>query len=338
MKKQPITRKYKALKRLILESLWNIKNSTMKNLLIILIIIPIWNVTFSQVAENTSFIDSVSSSIGDIKEELIKVNDNLYVIQPYGMAGNTGVFVSQDGVILVDDQWSTLSDKIKKLLATVTDKKIKAIINTHYHFDHTNGNLAFGPENVPIISHENALIRMSEKQVMPTFFNVVQTAYPIEARPTMTFMEKFILTEQDEKIELIHLKNAHTDGDIIVYFKNANIYHTGDIFVTYGLPHIDELAGGDIYGIIEAVDFLLLNSNTETLFIPGHGPLRTKKKVQEYRDLLACLLTIVEELTNEEMSINDIITQVKVRMDYNHYSGDDFIKQVHRSVLKKSKE
>lgn len=305
----------------------------MKNLLIILILFPLSNVTFSQVVENTAFVDTVSSSIGDIKEELVKVNENFYVIRPYGMAGNTGVFISEDGVILVDDQWSTLAGRIKKLIATVTDKKIKAIINTHYHFDHTHGNLAFGPENVPIISHDNALSRMSERQVMPTFFNVVQTAYPIKARPTMTFLDKFILTEQDEKIELIHLKNAHTDGDIIVYFKNANIYHTGDIFITYGLPHIDELAGGDIYGVIEAVDFLLLNSTTETQFIPGHGPLSTKKDVQDYRDLLVGLLSIVEELTTDGAGIEEIVNQVKQRMDYNHYSGDDFIRQVHRSVI-----
>ena len=311
----------------------------MKKLLIVLLtLFLLSNVSFSQTVENTVFIDTVSISIGNIKEELVKVNEDIYLIQPYGMAGNTGVFISNDGVILVDDQWSMLADRIKELILSITDKEIKAIINTHYHFDHTNGNLAFGMDNIPIISQENALVRMSQRQVMPTFFNVVQEAYPENAHPSMTFLEKFILHEQDETIELINLKNAHTDGDLIVYFKNANVYHTGDIFITYGLPHIDELAGGDIYGIIEAVDYLLQNSDEGTKFIPGHGPLSTKKEVQEYRDLLAGLLTIVEELTNEEMSINDIIAQVKVRMDYNHYSGNDFIKQVHRSVQKKPKE
>jgi len=309
-----------------------------KFLKVLLTLFLLSNISFSQTVENTVFIDTVSTSIGNIKEELVKVNEDIYMIQPYGMAGNTGVFISNDGVILVDDQWSMLADRIKELILSITDKEIKAIINTHYHFDHTNGNLAFGMDNIPIISQENALVRMSQRQVMPTFFNVVQEAYPENARPSMTFIEKFILHEQDETIELIHLKNAHTDGDLIVYFKNANVYHTGDIFITLGLPHIDELAGGDIYGIIEAVDYLLQNSDEGTKFIPGHGPLSTKKEVQEYRDLLAGLLTIVEELTNEEMSINDIITQVKVRMDYNHYSGNDFIKQVHRSVQKKPKE
>lgn len=311
----------------------------MKKLLILfLTLFLLSNVSFSQTVENTAFIDTVSSSIGKIKEELVKVNENLYIIQPYGIAGNTGVFISNDGVILVDDQWSMLADRIKELVSSVTDKEIKAIINTHYHFDHTNGNLAFGIDNIPIISQENALVRMSQRQVMPTFFNVVQEAYPENAQPSMTFLEKFVLREQDERIELIHLKNAHTDGDLIVYFKLANVYHTGDIFITLGLPHIDEIAGGDIYGLIEAVDYMLQNSNEGTKFIPGHGPLSTKKEVHEYRNLLTGLLTIVEELAYEEIEIDDIIKQVKLRMDYNHYSGDDFIRQVHRSVLNKLKD
>lgn len=185
------------------------------------------NVSFSQIPENTTFVDSVASVIGDIKEELVKVKENLYVIQPYGIAGNTGVFISGDGVILIDDQWAMLADRIEEMIATITDKKIKMIINTHYHFDHTHGNLFFGKENIPIISQENALERMSERQVIPTFLNVVQEAYPKNTRPSMTFLEKFVFHEKEEHIELTHLKNAHTDGDLIVHFVNANVYHTG---------------------------------------------------------------------------------------------------------------
>ena len=123
-----------------------------------------------------------------------------------------------------------------------------------------------------------------------------------------------------------------------MYFENANVYHTGDIFITLGLPHIDELAGGDIYGLTEAVDYMLKHSNDETKFIPGHGPLSTKKEVHEYKNLLTRLLTIVEESVNQGIEIDHIIKQVKLRTDYNHYSGDEFIRQVHRSVLNKLKD
>jgi glyoxylase-like metal-dependent hydrolase (beta-lactamase superfamily II) len=293
------------------------------------------NVSFSQIPENTTFVDSVAASIGNIKEELVKVKENLYVIQPYGLAGNTGVFISDDGVILIDDQWAMLADRIKELIATITDKEIKTIINTHYHVDHTHGNIIFGKENIPIISQENAFERMSERQVIPTFLNIVQEAYPKNVRPSMTFLEKFVLHEEEERIELIHLKNAHTDGDLIVHFVNANVYHTGDIFFAVGLPHIDERAGGDIYGLLQAVDYMIQNSNDETVFIPGHGELSTKKEVSAYRNLLAQLLSLVEASEKKGMEIADIIKKVKLNMNYEHISGDDFIRQVHRSVLKK---
>ena len=124
----------------------------MKKLLIVLLtLFLLSNVSFSQTVENTVFIDTVSISIGNIKEELVKVNENIYIIQPYGMAGNTGVFISNDGVILVDDQWSMLADRIKELILSITDKEIKTIINTHYHFDHTNEILLFCYTHIPLI-------------------------------------------------------------------------------------------------------------------------------------------------------------------------------------------
>ena len=151
----------------------------------------------------------MASVIGEIKEELVKVKANLYVIQPYGLAGNTGVFISDGGVILIDDQWAMLAERIKELLATITDKEIKTIINTYDHVDHTHGNLFFGKENIPIISQENAFERMSERQVILPFLNGVQEAYPKEARTSMTFLRKFVLHEKKKTIELIHLRNAY---------------------------------------------------------------------------------------------------------------------------------
>lgn len=293
---------------------------------------------FSQSAENTALIDSLATASEQIEQELVKVSEKLYIIQPYGVAGNTGVYIGEQGVILVDDQWSLLADRIKELVGSITDQVIKVIINTHYHFDHTHGNLAFGKENIQIISQENALERMSERQVMPTFFNAVQEPYPIYARPNMSFEKKFVLHLEDEKIELIHLPNAHTDGDIIVYFQKANVYHTGDIFTNGGLPHIDEAAGGSIYGVIEAVDYLLQNADEDTKFIPGHGPIGTKKELQKYMDHLTALLTLVETSTKEGMDIEAIIKEIKLSIDFSHFSGDNFIRQIHRSVLKKIKE
>ena len=306
----------------------------MKRLIILIILGTSAFGVNAQIKERTNFIDSMSFKIGDIREELVKIQDNYYVITPYGLAGNIGVFISDTGVILIDDQWAVLSKKIKELILTITNKPIKTIINTHYHFDHTNGNLAFGPEKIPIISHKNARTRMSERQVMPTFYSVVQKPYPVESLPTITFTDKTEFYEGSETIELVYFKAAHTDGDIIVHFKSADIYHTGDIFANLFLPHIDEAAGGDIYGVIEATDQLLLQASERTKFIPGHGPVATRKELQTYRDLLAAIRDNVVKMYREKRELGDIVKDTQVKIHYENKGGEKFIAQVYRTVEK----
>jgi glyoxylase-like metal-dependent hydrolase (beta-lactamase superfamily II) len=220
----------------------------------------------------------------------------------------------------------------------ITQKPIKAIINTHYHYDHTNGNIVFGSGKIPIISHYNARQRMAEKQVLLTTLQfqgsagIVQKPYPPEALPIMTFTDKATLYMGTEIIELIYFKNAHSDGDIVVHFKNADIYHTGDIFVTYGLPYIDEAVGGNIYDMIAAVDKLLLLSNDKTKFIPGHGPICSIKELKEYRNLLFTIQDYVEAQVRGNRILVDIIKDTKIKIQYENKGGDKFIEQVYRSV------
>ena len=108
------------------------------------------------------FIDSVDQTIANIKEDIVKIKEGYYVIQPEGLAGNISVYVGNEGIVLVDDQWSKLAPKIMDLLAAVSRKPIKYIINSHYHFDHVDGNKAFGPLHIPIIAHKNLRVRLSE--------------------------------------------------------------------------------------------------------------------------------------------------------------------------------
>ena len=139
--------------------------------------------SFGQI--KTNYIDSLGVSVADIKEELLKIKEDYYVIMPYGIAGNIGVYIGKENIILIDDQWSILSTRIKEILKTITDKPIKYIINTHFHFDHVDGNKSFGKENIPIISHKNVRKRLSKDQVLSSFG--IQKAYPAEGLPTITF-------------------------------------------------------------------------------------------------------------------------------------------------------
>lgn len=304
----------------------------MKIIIALAIAISMSGYTVAQI--DTRYIDSLSTTMIGIKEELVKIQDNYYIIMPFGIAGNVGVYIGKDQVILVDDQWSVLSARLHEILKTISDKPVKYIVNTHFHYDHTNGNMAFGKENIPIIAHTNARSRMANDQVLPGAVNILQKAYPLEALPSITFSDSLQLNDGIETIELIHFKNAHTDGDVFVHFKKADIYHTGDVFVTYGLPFIDEINGGDIYGMIAAADYLLQIAKPGTKFIPGHGLLCSSVEVKEYRDMLVSIRDQVKRLVKKGHSQEKITAEVVISDKIGGVSRNQFIPQVYRMVIK----
>lgn len=285
----------------------------------------------------TNFIDSVEATIANTKEELIKIKENYYAIIPDGMAGNIGVYIGNEYVILVDDQWSALSYRIKEIVKTITDKPIKYIINTHYHFDHTDGNKAFGKEGCTIIAHSKLRMRLSKEQIISGTENIwgkiLQRAYPSEGLPSITFNDSLALHDNQETIKVIYAENAHTDGDAIVHFEKADVYHTGDIFITYGIPVIDEDAGGNFYGIIKIIDYLISVSNSETRFIPGHGPVSTVKEVIAYRKLLTSIADQITALMKKGLSLETIINEVKIDENIGGFKKE-FISHVYRMTLK----
>ncbi len=280
-------------------------------------------------------VDSLQNSVKNIKEEVTKIKDDYYVIVPYGLAGNVGVFVSQDYVILVDDQWAVLSTRIKELVKSVTDKPIRFIVNSHFHYDHVDGNRSFGKEKIPIVSHVNVRTRLSKDQQLTLFG--LQKAHAADVLPTITYSETMNLEEPDETIELIHMKNAHTDGDTFIYFKKANIYHTGDVFVRYGIPFIDENNGGDIYGMVAAANYLMEHSNSETKFIPGHGIVCSVQEVKAFRDLLVLILEHVKKLYKEGASIERVLSEVKIDEKIGGVDKPNFIRHTYRMVQKHEK-
>ena len=150
---------------------------------------------------------------------------HVYAIISDGEAGNIAIYENPDGLVLVDDQWIELLPKVKKLLATISNKPVKYVLNTHFHYDHSDGNKVFGKEGAIIISHDNIRKRLEEKQVL-SLSNLVQKAYPFEALPFITFSDSLTLNEPNEKIKVYHVKNAHTDGDSFIEFIDANVIHT----------------------------------------------------------------------------------------------------------------
>ena len=205
-----------------------------------------------------------------------------------GGGGNMALLTGSEGAVLVDDQFAPLAPKIRAAIALLTDRPLRFVINTHWHFDHTGGNEAFGRSGSVILAHANTRKRMSTRQVVD-LFNVVTPPSPAIALPVITFEDGTTLHLDGEDIVAEHAPKAHTDSDIVLYFTRANVVHTGDVFVVGFYPFIDMGSGGSVDGVIAACERVLLRVNEQTRIIPGHGPLATRKDLADYRDMLVAV-------------------------------------------------
>ena len=282
---------------------------------------------------DSSYIESRQQEIANADLTLQKIQENYYIISS-DMGGNIGVYVGEEGICLVDNQWAVLAPKIKEMMKTISHKPLIRIINTHYHFDHADGNKVFRLDGIPVIAHKNVQHRLSVDQVLSPPFHILQRAYSTEALPTMTFEKAMSISDNQEVIELRYYANAHTDGDVVVHFKNADIYHTGDIFVDYGLPYIDEQSGGDIYSMIEAIEHLISISGPETRFIPGHGPLSTLEDLKAYLELITSLRDQVVQCVSEGLTPEETLSKVEIDPEKEGISKEHSIRHVYRMVQK----
>ena len=210
------------------------------------------------------------------------VKGNIYYLE--GSGGNIGVIVGDDGVLIVDDQFAPLTNKIEAAITDLTKLPVTFVVNSHFHYDHTDGNENFGRAGAFIVAQDNARRRMESTQVLAS--GREQEAYEDVGLPKITFFDSMRFYFNDEPIELIHTGPGHTDGDAQVYFLESNVIHTGDMFVRYVLPFIDQNNGGSLDGMIEATDKLASIVNDETIIIPGHGELSNRDDLLNYRDML----------------------------------------------------
>ena len=250
-----------------------------------------------------------------------------------GSGGNIGVLVGKDGVVLIDDQFAPLSEKIKNAVKVLTDKPISFIVNSHFHGDHTGGNANFGGEGAIIVAQENSRLRMTTDEFMATFNNAQKAAHSV-ALPKVTFTESVSLHLNGETVQVFHVKNAHTDGDAIIHFKESNVFHGGDVFVRYGLPFIDQPHGGSIDGMIKGVDTLLAIVNDDSKIIPGHGLLAGKKDLLDYKKMLETLRDRVLEKIRQGKTLKEIIDADLTKEYIVGVGREKFIKSVYDSLKK----
>lgn len=224
----------------------------------------------------------------------------------FGAGGNLGVSAGEDGVFLIDDQYAPMSDKIKAAIEKISDKPVKFLINTHWHFDHTGGNENFGKEGAIIIAHDNVRKMMREDQLID-FFSAKVPAAPKAALPIITFKDTTTFHMNGDTIVVKHLPPAHTTGDSVVYFHKANVLHTGDLFFNGIYPFIDIQNGGSVEGMIKNAGTILEMVNAETKIIPGHGPMATKQDVVAFQTMLTTLHDNVKALIDEGKTKDQVV-------------------------------
>lgn len=234
------------------------------------------------------------------------LGNNTYMLE--GQGGNITVAVGSDGIIMVDGQFAPLSDKIKAAIKTVSPLPVKFLINSHYHGDHTGGNENFAKDGVVIVGHDNIRVRLAAGTANAVTGNRAP-ARPAEAWPTRTFVGgEMTLEVGGRKAQLTHIANAHTDGDTWVYLADANVLSTGDTFNNLKrYQNIDYGNGGDVRGMIRALETYIRVADASTKIVPGHGPLAKRADLIQFRDMLVTAHDRIEKLFKEGKTEAEVV-------------------------------
>ena len=255
-----------------------------------------------------------------VEIKVTKVAGTVYMLQ--GMGGNIGVSVGEDGILIVDDQYAPLADKIKAALKGITDKPVKFVLNTHWHFDHTGGNPQFG-ETAPIIAHENVRKRLQSGGSI-TFLKMEVPPASKAALPVVTFNDKVTVHINGEDIRAIHFPKGHTDGDIVVFFPQSNVVHMGDDFFSGMFPFVDLDSGGSVQGLIADIAQIIPMLPPDAKVIPGHGPLSNLDDLRKFEDMLRGTSAAVAAAMKQGKTL-DQMKQEKVLANFADW-GKGFLK------------
>jgi cyclase len=276
----------------------------------------------------------------DFSKTEIKTTDlghGTYMLE--GEGGNITVAVGGDGVIMVDGEFAPLHDKIKAAIEKVTDQPIKYLVNTHFHGDHTGGNALFHKDGATIVANVNVRNRLAAG----TTNGLTGAKTPpaeTDALPTETYNDRTTLKVKGRTAALGHPKNAHTDGDTYVLFRDANVLATGDIFTNGRYPNIDFANGGNIKGMIAGADTYLKLVNADTKIVPGHGPLASKADLVAYLEMLTTARDRMAKLVKQDKNESDVIAakpfaDLDAKWALSDQASTNFIRVVYHSLADK---
>jgi len=299
-------------------------------------IVPFACITLLLVA---SLVSAQEQDFSKVQIKVTKVSGNIYMLE--GAGGNIAASVGDDGIVIVDDQYAPLADKIAAALKSigVTDKPVRFVINTHYHGDHTGGNMPFANKGATVIAQDNVRKRLETGGKAGNGGSLTMDVKPAEkgALPIITFDHDVTVHLNGEDIRALHFPAGHTDGDSIIFFPKANVVHMGDDYVRYGFPFIDVTAGGSVQGMIAACEKIIPMLPPDVRVIPGHGQLSNLDEVREYIQMLKGTTAAVEAAlkkgsTLDQMKKDKILAAWDKKYASKFVTQDVFIETLYNSL------
>ncbi|NOT49084.1 MAG: MBL fold metallo-hydrolase [Acidobacteria bacterium] len=269
----------------------------------------------------------------DVVVKTSKVNGNVYMLQ--GRGGNIGALVGMEGILIVDDDYKAVGEKLSAALKELGSATPKYILNTHWHGDHTQGNEMFGKTGT-IIAHENVRKRLLDP---PVIFGDKTAPYPAVALPLLTYTESISIFFNGEEVKAAHFPHGHTDGDTVVFFVKANVVHLGDDFFVGRFPFVDIDSGGSVQGLINNIGTLIGQIPADAKLIPGHGPVATVDDLKAYHSVLVETSKIVQDAMKAGKSLDEIkkagLPEKFKEAGSGFIKTDAWIETIYRSYSKK---
>ena len=259
-----------------------------------------------------------------VEIKVTKVSGNIYMLE--GAGGNIAASIGEDGIVIVDDQFAPLAEKIQAALKGVTDKPVRFIINTHYHGDHTGGNEPFSNAGSTVIAQDNVRKRLESGGTAGNGGSIKMEIKPAPkaALPIITFENDVTVHLNGEDIRALHFPAGHTDGDAIIFFPKNNVVHMGDDFVRYGFPFIDVASGGSVQGMISAMEKATAMLPADVKVIPGHGALSNLDDVRAFVKMLKETSAVVQKAVDRHQTLEQM-KAAKILEPWQKFSGD-FVK------------
>jgi glyoxylase-like metal-dependent hydrolase (beta-lactamase superfamily II) len=254
----------------------------------------------------------------------------------FGAGGNIAVSIGEQGVLIVDDQYPAIVPKIRDAIRALGGGDVDFVINTHWHFDHTNGNPLLTTTGSWVVSQANSRqMMLADRIINLVNVRVKQPASPPEGLPVITYDDRLVFHFNDQQIELLHFGPAHTTGDTAVVFRGSNAVHMGDIFSNWGYPFIDADSGGGLDGVVAFGEAILNEINESTIVIPGHGQVATYTDLEEYVSMLKAIRDRLAVLIADGATLDEVIS-AKPTAEWDAVEGDPtrLLNRAYRSMTR----